>query len=60
MIKSEVIIFLLFRKNKETKCISVKITKKFQKGRRFTAKTCKSKLFVTLLVELHKNPRNPL
>ena len=47
IIKSEVVIFLLFRKNKETKCISVEISKNFKRTVVSLSKVCRSKIFVT-------------
>ena len=58
--QSEVVIFLLFRKDKETKCISVKISTTTTKknGSRFIVKSMQIKNICDV-VELHKNPRNP-
>ena len=39
--------FLSFRKNKETKCISVQISKKFKRAAVSLSKMCRSKIFVT-------------
>ena len=39
--------FLSFRKNKETKCISVQISKKFKRAAASLSKTCRLKIFVT-------------
>ena len=39
--------FLSFRKNKETKCISVQISKKFKRATVSLSKMCRSKIFVT-------------
>ena len=47
--------FLSFRKNKETKCISVQIFKKIKRAAVSFSKMSRSKV-----VELPKNPRNPL
>ena len=38
---------LSFRKNKETKCISVQISKKFKRAAVFLSKMCRLKIFVT-------------
>ena len=46
-IRSEVVIFLLFRKNKETKCISVEILKSYKIAVVSLSKVCRSKIFVT-------------
>ena len=48
--------FLSFRKNKETKCVSVQIEKK---GRRFIFKNVQIKNIFDV-VEITKNPQNPL
>ena len=50
--------FLLFRKNKETICISVQISKKTKRAIVLLSKTCRSKIFVRLLklvraIEIH-------
>ena len=45
-IKSEVVIFLPFRKNKETKCISLEISKIFKRVLVSLSKVCRSKIFV--------------
>ena len=47
IIKREVVMFFKFRKNKETKCISVQISKKFKKASVSLSKMCISKIFVT-------------
>ena len=39
--------FLSFRNNKETKCISVQISKKFKRATVSLSKMCRSKIFVT-------------
>ena len=39
--------FLSFRKNKETKCISLQISKKFKRAVVSFSKKCRSKIFVT-------------
>ena len=39
--------FLSFRKNKETKCISVQISKKFKRADVSLSKMCRWKIFVT-------------
>ena len=39
--------FLSFRKNKETKCISVQISKKFKRVAVPMSKMCRSEIFVT-------------
>ena len=59
IIKSEVVIFLSFTKNKETKCLSVKLTKNFKKVCHFTVKSMKIKNICNIR-ELQKNPQNPL
>ena len=59
IIKSEVAIFLSFRKNKETKCISMEISKKFKRAVVSLSKACRSK-YICDVAELRKNPRNPL
>ena len=50
--------FLLFRKNKETKCLSVQILKKFKRDAVSLSKMCRSKIFE--VVEITSNSRNPL
>ena len=50
--------FLSFRKNKETKCISVQSSKKFKSPTVSFLKMCRSKIYD--IVELPKNTRNPL
>ena len=40
--------FHSFRKNKETKCISVQISKQFKRAAVSLSKMCSSKIFVTL------------
>ena len=45
IIKKEVVMFLSFRKNKETKYISVQISKKFKRTTVFLSKMCRSKIF---------------
>ena len=47
IIKSEVVIFLSFRKNIETKHISVQISKIFKRAVVSLSKICKSKIIVT-------------
>ena len=47
IIKSEVVVFLSFRKNKETKCISMEISKNFKRTVVSLSKVCRSKIFVT-------------
>ena len=39
--------FLSFRKNKETKCISGQISKKFKRVAVSLSKMCRSKIFMT-------------
>ena len=46
-IRSEVVTFLSFRKNKEIKCISVEISKVFKRAVVSLSKVCRSKIFVT-------------
>ena len=58
IIKREVLMFLSFRKNKETKCIPVQISKKFKRATVSLSKMCRLKICDVL--ELHKNTRNPL
>ena len=41
------VIFLSFRKNKETKCNSVEIPKKFKRAAVPLQKVCRSRIFVT-------------
>ena len=48
MITSEVVIFLSFRENEETKCISVEISKFFESAVVLLSKVSRSKIFVTL------------
>ena len=49
IIKREVVMFLSFRKNKETKCSSVEILKKFKRVTISLFKLCMSKTFVMQL-----------
>ena len=46
IIQREVVMFLSFRKNKETKCIPVQISKKFKRVTVSFSKMCRSKMFV--------------
>ena len=47
IIKNEVVIFLSFGKNKETKCISLEMSKGFKRAVVFMSKLLRSKIFVT-------------
>ena len=47
IIESEVVIFLLFRKSKETRCILVEISNNFKRDVVSLSKVCRSKIFVT-------------
>ena len=52
--KRDVVIFLSFRKIKETKCISKQISKIFKRAAVSLSKICRSKIFVTLrTLEIH-------
>ena len=59
IIKIEVIIFHSFTKNKETKRMSMQISKKKSKGCPFIVKNLQIKNTCNL-VEVHNNFRNPL
>ena len=45
--RSEVVIFLSFKKNEETKCISMEISKSLKKTVVSLSKVCRSKIFRT-------------
>ena len=46
IIKGEVVMFPSFTKNKETKCISVQISKKIKRAPALLSTMCRSKIFV--------------
>ena len=48
IIKREVVIFLSFTKNKETKCISKQISNNLKRAVALLSKVCRSKISVTL------------
>ena len=58
--RRDVVMFLSFSKNKEPKCISVQIEKKInKKGPPFHFQKCIDQKYLKL-VEITKNPQNPL